>query len=91
MDFTLKFKGPVTKCQTCDYSQIMDTERERTVYCHNMSKFVGPLRECSAFRAQDSMDKWEMEQKAWILEVKKTKIIGFMSPEDRRQKGGNGD
>lgn len=37
------------------------------------------------------MDKWEMEQKAWILEVKKTKIIGFMSPEDRRQKGGNGD
>lgn len=69
----------------------MDTGRERTVYCHTMSKFVGPIKDCSQFREKGSMDQWEMEQKAWILEVKKTKIIGFMSPEEYRQKGGNGD
>jgi len=33
------------------------------------------------------MEMWEMENRAWVLEVKKGRPVGFQSPADRRKNG----
>lgn len=86
MAFTLKFEGPPSKCNTCQYAQIMTTKNDHRVWCHNLNHAVPPIEQCSSYTRKGEMDMWEMKAQAWILEVKKGKTIGFLSPTDAKKK-----
>lgn len=86
MAFTLRFEGPPSKCNTCSRSQIMDMKNDRKVWCHSLEHYVPPIEQCSMYTRKGEMDMWEMKEQAWILEVKKGKTIGFLSPMDAKKK-----
>lgn len=91
MDFNLKFSGAKTKCSTCNYSFIYSTVRDTVVECHyGKDKIMRePVVECSSYEEKNSQSLYEMKEKAWILEVKKGRVIGFVSQEELRKRGGN--
>lgn len=49
------------------------------------------VRECSRFVAQELFAPNWMEQRAWVMEVKKGKPVGFITPLERVERRQNGD
>ena len=89
----MKIKEGVERglCGTCRNAIIRtDLAGEQEVWCEaafqNPMLIRKPIGDCSHHDFKFIMQKYEMEQKAWILEVKKGKIVGFVRPEDRKDK-----
>jgi len=45
------------------------------------------VKECSEYLAKNAATEREMRETAWIIEVKKGKNIGFISPLEAQKKG----
>lgn len=79
-----KFGGAHTLCKRCEHCiHMADDANNETVKCtvfhRNLSR---PVVECSAFDEKGSQSLWDMERRAWILEVKGDRIIGFKKRKD---------
>lgn len=50
-------------------------------------RIPAPVSECSDYHPINTPTKFEMKEVAWVLETKKGKVIGFLSPEEAKEKG----
>ena len=46
-----------------------------------------PVYDCTKYDDKGYPTQYEMEQMAFVLEVKAGRVIGFLSPEERKAKG----
>jgi hypothetical protein len=89
MPFTLKETPDRGLCATCNSGMVREGDRftEAEIFC-SVSRTAGRVpflvRACSDYTAKNAPDKWEMEQIAWVLEVKKGRVIGFRPPKGQR-------
>lgn len=67
-------------CASCDHSRISrDTNDRIRINCRLFGIIRTPIVECSAFKDKYSMDKYEMEEIAWIIDPDR-RAIGFNTP-----------
>lgn len=81
-----KIEGAKTLCKQCEHSvcRTFDNNHEDVECTVFKSKSLRrPVIECSTFLAKGSQSLWDMEQKAWVLEVKKGRPMGFKRPGDK--------
>ena len=79
-------------CGSCRNSQIRTHDNgESLVECgqfyEHVHKVTRPVKECSEYLAKNAATEREMRETAWIIEVKKGKNIGFISPLEAQKKG----
>ena len=46
----------------------------------------GDIAECTRHEAKDVEDLYQLKEKAWIIEITKSRKIGFISPTERNRK-----
>lgn len=77
-------------CGHCRWAQrITFTNDQQQFWCqvlHPMIEIKQPVKECNEYSVEGSMNRHEMEEKAWIIEVRKSGIASFVRPEDRKDK-----
>jgi hypothetical protein len=76
-------------CSKCKYSVIAKGEsfKQRIVYCREFDSRVNfEVEKCSEFKGKLEKSIWDMQREAWVLEVRKGRVIGFMSPTEAREK-----
>lgn len=76
-------------CKKCEYYRNLQYQKGDVLsYC---AAFRIPLHdevaECTSFETKGTKGLWELEKDAWILEVSKTRKIGFVSPLERKRRG----
>ena len=91
MLFTIKDgKTPnsgVDLCQTCTSSHIWDDgtgHHKRCTADGRGTPIHGPVSFCSEFM-EAGKTKYDYEKIAWILEVKKGQVVGFIGPQDKKK------
>jgi hypothetical protein len=72
-------------CAKCKNSIVAKGEsfRYKIVYCQSLQspiKFI--VEKCSGFQGKLEKSLWDIQAIGWILEVKKGRIMGFVSPQD---------
>lgn len=79
--------GPTTLCTSCARSVVIDNGTEaRKIYCRALSdhwgpvQMEGPVYECSTYQNAKETSLYDMEKIAWIIEVSKSRPIGFLKP-----------
>lgn len=79
-------EAPSGLCHKCQHSTIVTLKSGSTIYyCSDFSvRLSSPAVECSSFQ-EEGKSKWEMERIAWILEVKKGKVVGFVAPNPKKR------
>jgi hypothetical protein len=88
MPFTMKETPDRGLCGTCRSAHIRDGDRfaDTQIFCNEMPgervRFL--VRSCSEYARKNEQDRYEMEQIAWVLEVKKGRVIGFRPPKGQR-------
>lgn len=76
-------------CKTCKNSLVIEGEnfRNKFIKCHEAGEFIPfPVTRCSGFEEKNAVDIYDMQKIAWVLEVKKGTVMGFISPIDRKKK-----
>lgn len=72
-------------CNSCQHFAKAELQNGKTLT--KCAYFDRPLntyvRTCTGHSQKHETSLWEMKQQAWILEVKKGKKIGFVSPDKR--------
>ena len=89
----LEFKRDYGLCGSCKHSHCLRTAKGKTfIQCEMLkapaNNITEPVESCSEFDEHGTMARWELEQIAWVLEVKKGKTIGFVSPAERSKRDG---
>lgn len=85
MPFSLKDTNDSGLCGHCHHSMITRGDRlqDHTIRC-NWTYPAMLVRQlvstCSEFQQKNTLDKHEMEQIGWVLEVNGGKVIGFRPP-----------
>lgn len=81
-------------CDTCRWAGILKgaAESEEYIYCRWMDHEV-PLCvvECTGYDDKTIPSLGDMRAIAWTLETKDNRVIGFVSPKERRHRKGFGD
>lgn len=74
-----------TLCAKCEHAIVVRHTQGTYIRCSYSTRMpeLPPVLECSAFQAKGSMDIYDMEQKAWTLEVKAKEIVGFKPPKQK--------
>lgn len=71
-------------CNSCRMAHIIiGASGRETVRCQQSMDspiIPEPVVECSDYSAKNAMSMHDMEQKAWVIEVKSGKIMGFKPP-----------
>ena len=77
-------------CSKCRNSQIIEGNniKQTIVLCHYYDRMVVPfeVKECNRYSSVLEKDEYELGKIAWILEVKKGKPVGFISPDEVKKK-----
>ncbi len=83
MKFSIKEeRRDTTLCESCKNSTIINGRS----FCHQVQRYVEyPVTQCSGHETLNHMDKYTASQIGWVLEVKKGKPIGFVSPAQKRR------
>ena len=91
MNFTIK-DPPDGLCGSCRWSTVARRSRGPAfIRCNQFERMIqSPMVDCSRYLQAGSQTQFEMEDSAWVLEVRKGKVIGFTSPEERRKRGEGG-
>lgn len=86
MKVNIRFRDGIASgvCGGCENFSLMVDQRGREMaicaYHYPTIRITRPLKFCTDFQAKGTQDRHEMEKTAWILEVKKGKVIGFRPP-----------
>lgn len=77
-----------TLCVTCTHGQVTTIKNGKVInYCHSIGQSIpGPVMECTGYE-QDGKTSYDYEKMGWVLEVKKGKMMGFISPQEAKKKG----
>lgn len=70
-------------CGSCRHSLIIKNSVGTNYFClpgSNPIKLAAPATECNNYESANLATKYEMVDLAWVLEIKKGKIIGFNPP-----------
>lgn len=71
-------------CGTCENGHVRRGDRywDVQIQCGEASRLPVRrlVRSCSAYVQRNALEKYELEQMAWVLEVKRGKPIGFRPP-----------
>jgi hypothetical protein len=84
------------KCDSCEYATIVegDTLWQRRISCGQMGSWYTEIKwnvySCNQYKNKLDKDEYELEQIAWILEVSKGRVVGFVSPAEGRKRGVRG-
>ena len=83
MKFTIKSDSGHGLCDSCRNATIAKMADESHIMrCSEFERFLkGKIIECNEYQPVGRLSDYEMEDKAWILEVKKGRILGFKPPE----------
>jgi hypothetical protein len=80
-------------CALCKSGTIVEgeTEGQRVFECSALGERAvrlirWPVRRCTEFEEKGSQDLYQLHQMAWILETRKGKPIGFISPLQRHER-----
>lgn len=82
MQFTMA-RRPRSLCDTCSNLKTATDDCGREIWrlCSETRKAVPEVvRECSSYEFAYADAPWEMEKKAWRLNVKEGRVIGFSPP-----------
>lgn len=73
-------------CVTCQYSTVLHLPGNRTrIHCNSMQRdFDYPIESCSSHTEQGK-SQYDFDKIAWVLEMKGTKIIGFVPPDPKKR------
>lgn len=80
----------VDLCRTCRYATLVEgaAATQRLKRCSQLDARVPfPVANCNEWQDRRSSNLWEMQQIAWVVEVKGNRPIGFLNPEQRRKNG----
>ena len=92
MSFNIKdgTRPDIRLCDTCKHSQIIKGSQQGQEIVHCLAGgFSRPWNvpfkvvECSDHSAKNSLDRYDAEKIAWIIEVKAGKFMGFVPPKKR--------
>lgn len=80
-------------CTSCRHGHIMKDHQGRTdAYCMDIREFIDkPVEECTTYEVRQTMDRYDMEKIAWLIDPKRKKIgfqevPEFIPPGDERHK-----
>lgn len=89
--------GERSLCFTCAEAHVLQGQAVsdltvicRATYDHPLT-LTKPVVECSEYVRKNSQDRRDMERIAWILETKKGRPIGFVTPLEHKHRSRNGD
>jgi hypothetical protein len=80
----------VDLCRTCRYATLVEgsTATQRINRCSCLGARVPfPVTSCNEWQDRSATDLWDMKQIAWVVEVKGSRPIGFLNPDQRRKNG----
>jgi len=80
----------VDLCRSCCFATIAKGSggTQEVKRCSQLDQRVlFPVNDCSSWQEKGVTALWEMQQIAWVVELKGDCRIGFLSPTDRRKNG----
>ena len=95
MPFSIRNSKVPGLCHTCKHAHIrsFDTGKQEVI-CGRLdvnALMPRPVVECTMYEEKGTMDEWDMEKIAFVLETKKGKPIGFLSPTEYKEKYPKGE
>ena len=79
----------VDLCRTCRFATIVEgpANTQKIKQCSQLGRVPFPVVSCNDWEDTSATDLWDMKQIAWVVELKGTRRVGFLSPDQRRKNG----
>lgn len=92
LSFSMKGGTRPTKnlCESCKMSKIIKgpQQGQEIITCYAVGYGANvpfPVVECNKYVDTIAQSRYDMEQIAWLVEIKNNKVIGFKSPLKRKE------
>lgn len=82
-------KPNIDLCRSCSYATIAEgvAGTQQVKQCTQLGRVPFPVTSCSQWEDKSATALWDLQQIAWVIEIKGGRPIGFLSPAERRKNG----